>query len=236
MKNKKIIIISTIVIASFIIIGLVYAVVTGQIELFTKTKTGTVEIETLNLSFTNEKGESVSALQPGDVSNISYTTKNMGTSGILTRQTIEIYMEDVENENLNEILLLYPANISKEDILADLKNEGQAKYLLETENVTKEVDGKTKYGIKCTFIGDTLDGTSMKGISEEKNYNNSEFASTTDDNEAELDNISLKMLLSPQTSYLYQSKKMSVNITTEALQYTEEESENWVVVDTQQIQ
>lgn len=236
MKNKKIIIISTIVIASFIIMGLVYAVVTENLEFFGRTTTGTVKIETLNLSFTNENGGKVEALQPADVSNISWTTKNVGTSGILTRQTLEIYWEDNMQQNSNEILFLYPANITKEQILEDFENGAQSKYALETKNVTKKVDNITRNGIKYTFSGDVLDGTDMTGVSKEQNYNNSEFTSTTDDNDANVDNIAYKLLLSPKTSYLYQGKKVIINITTEALQYTEDGEENWVVVDTQQIQ
>lgn len=239
-KKKKIIIISTIVITSFIIIGIVYALVSGKLNLFGKTTTGSVEIETLNLSLKKTNGSEVNVLEPADINILSWTTKNIGTSGILTRHTLEIYWNDETDANANNLLYLYPANMSKEAILADYEKGEESKYLIKTEKVSKTVNGQVRYGIKYQFLGDTLDGTDMTGVSKEKDYNlnNSEVTienAKTDDNEATSDSIAYKILLSPKTSYLYQGKNVSVKVTTEAMQYTEAGSENWKVVDTQEI-
>lgn len=239
-KKKKIIIISTIVITSFIIIGIVYALVSGKLNLFGKTTTGSVEIETLNLSLKKTNGSEVNVLEPADINILSWTTKNIGTSGILTRHTLEIYWNDETDANANNLLYLYPANMSKEAILADYEKGEESKYLIKTEKVSKTVNGQVRYGIKYQFLGDTLDGTDMTGVSKEKNYNlnNSEVTienAKTDDNESASDSIAYKILLSPKTSYLYQGKNVSVKVTTEAMQYTEAGSENWKVVDTQEI-
>lgn len=239
-KKKKIIIISTIVITSFIIIGIVYALVSGKLNLFGKTTTGSVEIETLNLSLKKTNGSEVNVLEPADINILSWTTKNIGTSGILTRHTLEIYWNDETDANANNLLYLYPANMSKEAILADYEKGEESKYLIKTEKVSKTVNGQVRYGIKYQFLGDTLDGTDMIGVSKEKDYNlnNSEVTienAKTDDNESASDSIAYKILLSPKTSYLYQGKNVSVKVTTEAMQYTEAGSENWKVVDTQEI-
>lgn len=239
-KKKKIIIISTIVITSFIIIGIVYALVSGKLNLFGKTTTGSVEIETLNLSLKKTNGSDVNVLEPADINILSWTTKNIGTSGILTRHTLEIYWNDETDANANNLLYLYPANMSKEAILADYEKGEESKYLIKTEKVSKTVNGQVRYGIKYQFLGDTLDGTDMTGVSKEKDYNlnNSEVTienAKTDDNESASDSIAYKILLSPKTSYLYQGKNVSVKVTTEAMQYTEAGSENWKVVDTQEI-
>jgi len=234
-KKKKAIIITTIVITIFTIIGIAYALVSDNLNLFGKTTTGSVKIETLNLSFKKSNGDEVNVIEPADINTISWTTKNIGTSGILTRHTLEIYWNDETDENANNLLYLYPANVSREEILSDYENAEQSKYLIKTEKVSKEVDGTTRYGIKYQFVGDVLDGTDMKNISKEVNYNLSDFESTSDDNDAVLDNISYKLLLSPKTSYLLQDKNVSIKVTTEAMQYTEDGSENWSVIDTKEI-
>lgn len=234
-KKKKAIIITTIVITIFTIIGIAYALVSDNLNLFGKTTTGSVKIETLNLSFKKSNGEEVNVIEPADINTISWTTKNIGTSGILTRHTLEIYWNDETDENASNLLYLYPANVSREEILADYENAEQSKYLIKTEKVSKEVNGSTRYGIKYQFVGDVLDGTDMKNISKEVNYNISDFDSVSDDNDATLDNISYKLLLSPKTSYLFQNKNVSIKVTTEAMQYTEDGSENWTVIDTKEI-
>lgn len=239
-KKKKIIII-TIIIASFIIIGLVYAIVTDNLSLTGKVNTGSVQIETLNLSFKKANGQDVDVIEPADIDTLSWTTKNIGTSGILTRHTLEIYWNDETDENANNLLYLYPANMSKEAILADYEKGEQSQYIIKTEKVSKQVDGKTRYGIKYVFLGDTLDGTDMTGVSKEANYNISDSTVIqdnlkTDDNETVQDSVAYKLLLSPKTSYLYQGKSVSIKVVTEAMQYTEDVSENWTVVDTQEIQ
>lgn len=235
-KKRKIILISAIILISFIVISFAYTLVTGKLELFNKTTTGTVQIETLNLTFSKLSGEKVDILEPADVCKISWQTKNIGTSGILTRHTLEIYWNDETNENSAELLKLYPANLSKEQILSDYSNLETNNYLIQTEKVSKKVDNKTLYGIKYSFVGDTLKGTNGEEISKEQNYNNENFENTTDDNDSTYDSIAFRLLLSPDTSYLYQNKKLSVYIVTEAMQYTENGSEQWEVVDTKKIQ
>ena len=80
----------------------------------------------------------------------------------------------------------------------------------------------------------------MKNISKEVNYNISKESVidkniSTDDSNATIDEIAYKILLSPKTSYLYQGNKIHVKVITEAMQYTEDGSENWKIADIQEI-
>ena len=232
-KKKKITLIILIIIASFVVIGLIYALVSGSLNIFGQTTTGSVQIKTINLSCTNEKGVNTNRLEPAVVNDLHWLTENVGTSGVLTRHTLEIYWNDETDENANELIYLYPANMTKEQILSDLK--GDAKYAIKAEKVSKQEGNKTKYGIKYQFIGDTLDGTDMKNISNEVNYNISEFKSTSDDDNTMSDFISYKIILSPKTSYLYQDKAVSIKVVTEAMQYTQNGSGEWTVVGENEI-
>ena len=239
--KKRIIIITSLVVLAFIIMSVVYAIATNKLDLTGNVKTGSVEIETLNLTFKKSNGEDVKALEPADIGTISWTTKNIGTSGILTRHTLEIYWNDDVDEKANSLLYLYPANMSKEAILRDYENGEKSEYLLKTEKISKPINGKIRYGFKYTFIGDILDGTDMSGVSKEVNYNISNLDVIdanikTDDSNKVQDEIAFRLLLSPKTSYLYQNKAISVKVVTEAMQYTEDEIAEWKVVDTQEIQ
>ena len=227
-KKKKSIIIVSIVIAAFAIMGIVYALLSDNTEIINKITIGTVKIDSLNLKLTDKKGNQVELMAPADVDTLSWTTKNLGTSGVLTRHTLEIYYED----NVN--LYMYPANMSEEAIYADfekIQNGEESSYLIKTEPITGE-----KKGMKYSFIGDTLNGSDNKEVSKEVNYNVTEESIidsniNTDDTDKKSDEIAFRILLSPKTSYLEQGKKLSAKVTTEAMQYTEDGKENWQVVD-----
>ena len=239
-KKKKYTIIAIIVLLSFAIIGIVYALLSDNVELRNKIKVGSVKIENLNLKLKNLKGEDVNSLVPADINTLSWTTKNIGTSRVLTRHILEIYWTDETDENANTMLYMYPANMTNEAILADYEKGDKSEYIIKTEKVSREVNGKTQYGIKYQFVGDALDGTSMKNISKEVNYNISKESVidkniSTDDSNATIDEIAYKILLSPKTSYLYQGNKIHVKVITEAMQYTEDGSENWKIADIQEI-
>ena len=242
-KKKKSIIIITIVLISFTIMGIVYALLSDNMTLINKIKIGSLKIEDLNLKLINSKDEEVDSMLPGDIDILSWTTKNVGTSAVLTRQTVEIYWnDDVEeiDETSRKMIYMFPANISKETILEDYSKGEQAQYMLKTEKITKEIDGKTKKGIKYQFIGDTLNGSDGNDVDKEVNYNSIETAVIdnsiyTDDMNEKFDDIAFRLLMNPQTSYLYEGTDISVVITTEGMQYTEDGSESWEVLDTQEI-
>lgn len=236
-KKKKTIIITTIVVAVFAIMGIVYALTSGGLEFFGKIKTGSVEIETLNLTLKKANGQDVTVVEPADINTLAWTTKNIGTSGILTRHTVELYWNDVDEATASTLLYVYPANMSKEAILEDYKNGSLSECMIKTTPVSKKENGKTKYGIKFQFLGDTLDGTDIKNVSKEVNYNITtenliDSSINTDDADDMMDTIAFRLLISPETSYLYQNKSVSVKVVTEAMQYTKDGNQNWKVVDT----
>ena len=242
-KKKKIAIIATVVILSFVIIGTVYALMSDRIKLENPFTISSVKINDLNLQLTKSNGQQATVLEPADIDTVSWTTDNIGTSGVLTRHTLEIYWDEDVGPDGSTLLYLFPANLSKEAILADFAKAyaGQnTQYLLETTPVSKTVGAETKYGIKYQFVGDALNGSDNVEVSNEVNYNSDVTAAidstiTTDDESKTQDNIAFRLLLSPKTSYLFQGKSVSVTVTTEAMQYTENGSQNWTVVDTQTI-
>lgn len=248
-NKKKISIISAIVIISFIIMGVVYALFSDRIELTNKLKIGSVKIDDLNLTLKKENGDLEDVIEPADLDTISWTTKNLGTSGVLTRHVLEIYWQEATGIDSSELMFLYPANISRQAVIADfnkIKNGGTSDYGLNTEPISKTVaNGSKRYGIKYVFVGDTLNGSDGKDVSKEVNYNlaNNDVSDSsvideninTDDNSKTEDEISFRLLISPKMSYLFQGKNVSVKVTTEAMQYTESGSGNWTVVDTIEI-
>ena len=78
-KKKKSIIILTIVLISFTIMGIVYALLSDNMTLINKIKIGSLKIEDLNLKLINSKDEEVNSMLPGDIDILSWTTKNVGT-------------------------------------------------------------------------------------------------------------------------------------------------------------
>ena len=241
-KKRKLIIISSIIILSFTVMGFVYALLSDNMNLTNKIRIGSLKIEDIDLQLINSKNEEVNTILPGDINTIKWTTKNVGTSAALTRHTLEIYWDE-ENEELNDInkkmIYIFPANLKEEVILEDYEKGEQSTYMIKTESISSENDGKIKKGIKYQFVGDTLNGTDNKNVSKEVNYNFLDGAETvtdtnimTDDSDATKDEISFRLLMNPKTSYLYQGMNVSIKVTTEAMQYTEDGNQNWTVIDT----
>jgi len=224
-KKKSLIIALVLVLITAVIIGIAYALLTSSNSKINKIRVGSLDIEIVNLDL-KKNNTSTRIMMPGDIDVISWTAENVGTSAALTRHAIDIYWKDVESineiteENAENLLILYPSTMTDEEIMADFNGEGTAKLeveLIPTE-VSKEVDGKTVYGIRYKFVGDTLEGTVAQGVAE----------STSQD-------ISFKLLLSPRTSYLYQNEPVSIEVVTEGMQYTEEGSGTWTVTDSEGI-
>lgn len=238
-KKKKLFIISTIVILSFVVIGIVYAFFTDYNEVKNRFRLGSLNIEDYDLSL--KKGEvAKTTIEPGDIDILSWTTKNEGTMGAKTRQTLEIYFKDDASAELVDLLHIYPANMTDSAILEDFEKGLNSEYEITAEKVTKAWGNKTIHGLKYQFVSDTLNGTDNKNINQEVNYNldNSEVTIadfTTDDTSATQDNIAFKVLLSPQTSYLYQGSQVYIRVTTEGMQYTEDGSGTWQIVETAEI-
>ena len=131
-----------IVIISFIIMGVVYALFSDRIELTNKLKIGSVKIDDLNLTLKKENGDLEDVIEPADLDTISWTTKNLGTSGVLTRHVLEIYWQEATDIDSSELMFLYPANISRQAVIADfnkIKNGGTSDYGLNTEPISKTV-------------------------------------------------------------------------------------------------
>lgn len=242
-RKKKTIIIAVIVLIAFTIMGIVYALLSDKLELKNKFTVGTVHIDTKDLILKERISDTNNdaLLAPGDIDILSWTTENLGTSAVLTRQTLEIRWAG----NLN--FYLYPANMTDEAIKADFANiqAGNESQALATEQIKETVSGVEKVvGLRYNFVGDTLDGsnnTEQNSVSKEANYNLTEgqidSSIKTDDTDKKQDKVAFKLLLSPKTSYLEQGKIISTKVKTEGMQYTEQGSQegNWVAADVEEI-
>lgn len=235
MKKKKI---GLIILVIVIIVGIVLATVSINRLIQNFVKSGTVQVEEINLQLKDSEGnvtKEIADWEPGDVDLVTWKVKNIGTSAVYTRNKLQIYWNEEVLSN-NQVIYLYPANMSKQEIIEDFKKGEDSKYKL---NVTSgEItldDNNVKKGIEYQFLGDVLDGTKMTGKSKEVNYNSESYVNTTDDKSEVEDEIAFNILLSPNTSYLYEGKTLTIKVVTEAMQFTEEGKEEWQIVDTQTI-
>lgn len=235
MKKKKI---GVIVLVIVIVVGIVLATVSINRLIQNIVKSGTVQVEEINLQLKDLEGnvtKEIADWEPGDVDLVTWKVKNIGTAAVYTRNKLQIYWNE-EISSDNQVIYLYPANMSKQEIIEDFKQGENSKYKLDvtSEEITLE-DSTVKKGIEYQFLGDVLDGTKMTGKSKEVNYNSESFVNTTDDKSETEDEIAFNILLSPNTSYLYEGKTLTIKVVTEAMQFTEEGKEEWKIVDTQTI-
>ena len=237
MKNKKKKIVSAGLIIG-VVAGITFAITSSEKILENLVKSGTVEVESINLQLKDLNGnvsKEISDWEPGDVDLITWNVKNVGTAAVYTRNKIQIYWnEDVPNDS--QYIYLYPANMSKEEIIEDFQKGEDSKYAIDVTSGTITLDsGKKKNGIEYSFFGDSLDGSEMVGKSKETNYNSEDFNKTTDDLSTTEDAIAFNILLSPKTTYLFGGKTITIKVVTEAMQYTDEGKAEWKIVDTQTI-
>ena len=233
MKKKKVVMILTVLII-FIVVGIVFATVTVNTSLPKIVKSGTVEIEKINLQLKDSEGnvgKEIADWEPGDVNLISWKVKNKGTSAVYTRNKIQIYWnEDVESEN--NIIFLYPANMTRSEITEDFKKGENSQYAIDiTKGRITLDDGSIKQGIEYKFLGDVLDGSKTTGKSKEVNYNSKVNAVLTDDKNSSEDDVAFNIFFSPRTSYLFEGKSLTIKVVTEAMQFTDDGKAEWQIVD-----
>lgn len=215
-RNKTIAIFVIAIVILSIFSGIVYSFFLRKNNKENELTIGSLNIEIINLNIQNKENELVHVMEPGDISYINWTANNIGTATCLTRHTMYVYLGFASDLADTNILYLYPANMSNEEIIADFQTDKSK--MITTEATSKQVDNKTIYGVKYQFLGETLKGTDDSDISQ----------ITSQD-------ISFKLLLSPKTSYLLQDKPISVDIVTEAVQYTENGARDWQVVDSENL-
>lgn len=240
--NKKIILIILIVIAGMALVASVYAVISEVYEINHKVKTGTVTLQDINLKIedrlTGVMEDQLARWSPGDASILTWDTVNTGTAAVRTRHTVQVYWNNTNiSADAKDLLYFYPANMTNEEVLADF-NANKQKALQADRDATIEVDGANKVGISYMFLGDILDGTDKTGYATEVNYDNADYGTetfTTVENNNLSDKIGLRILLNPNTSYLFQEEELSIKVITEAMQYTENGTGEWTVQSTQVI-
>lgn len=226
------------VITALTVAGVSIAAVTANYVLQNTVTSGTVDVEAINLQIKQQDGSYTKELpnwDPGDVNMITWKVKNSGTSAVYTRNKIRVYWNGNVPDD-GQMLYLYPANMSKSQILEDFKKGEESEYAIQVTagDITIE-GGTTKKGIEYSFAGDSLDGTEMTNISQEENYNSPKFGTTTDDQSTTEDDVAFNILLSPKTSYLYSNKSLTIEVITEAMQHTDDGKEEWHIVDKQSL-
>lgn len=240
--NKKIILIILIVVASLALMASVYAVISEVYEINHKVTTGTVTLQDINLKIedrlTGTMEEKLTRWSPGDASLLTWDTVNTGTAAVRTRHTIQLYWDNSNiGESAKDLLYFYPANMTNEEVLADF-NSGKQKAIEIDRESAIEVDEEQKVGVSYTFYGDNLDGTERTGFATEVNYDDQDFGTetfTTVETNNLSDKIAIRLLLNPDTSYLFQEEELSIKVITEALQYTEDGTEEWTIQSSQTI-
>ena len=233
-KKKKIGVIALVVV---IIVGVVLATVTVNRLRENNVRSGTVQVANINLQLKDQAGnvvEEISDWEPGDVDQVTWTVENTGTAAVYTRNKIQIWWNEEIPDNQTPVLYLYPANMSKAEVIEDFKRGNEARYAIPVTRGDIAVDSTTnRKGIEYQVLGDVLDGTKMTGKSSEVDYNLTTSLKTTDDSSATKDVIAYNILFSPRTSYLYEGKTLTIKVITEAMQYTNAGKEEWHIVDSQ---
>lgn len=235
-KKKKI---GVIVLVIVIIVGVVLATVTVNRILENNVKSGTVQVANINLQLKNQAGEVVDEIsdwEPGDVDQVTWTVENTGTAAVYTRNKIQIWWNEEIPEDQAPVLYLYPANMSKAEVLADFRKGDEAEHAIAVTRGDIAVNSTTnKKGIEYQVLGDVLDGTAMTGKSTEVDYNLQTALKTTDDTSTTKDVVAYNILFSPKTSYLFEGKTLTIKVITEAMQFTNAGKQEWHIVDSQTI-
>lgn len=239
---SKVILIILIFLVAVILVSFAYALIKENYKVEQKITTGTLQIKDINLQIedrlTGTMQDKITKWSPGDASLLTWETVNEGTSAAKTKHTIIVYWDNENiNKNVKDLLYIYPANISNEEVLKDFNNEKQLAIPVTTRGEI-QIDDKTKTGISYTFYGDTLDGTDKTGVATQVDYDAKNIKTegyTTVENEALVDKIGVRILLSPETSYLLQEETISVRVITDAMQYTEDGETEWEVQSIQEL-
>ena len=231
-KKTKAVVTSLIIIA-----GIAIAVTIGGVIQFW-VKAGTVKVDKINLQISDSDGNAgkeVVDWDPGDIKRVSWKVKNIGTAAVYTRNRIVIYWNEEINTD-TQMLYLYPANMSQQEIMTDYKKGEDAEHAIEVNVGDIEVEpGVTKNGLEYIFYGDVLDGSKMTGKSKEVDYNIESNVKETDDTSTTEDDIAFNIFFSNKASYLYEGKTVTVKVITEAMQCTEDGKAEWHIVDSQSI-
>ncbi len=239
--NKKLILIILIVIVSMAFVASAYAVISQVFKINQKITTGTLTLQDINVKIENRltglMEDTITQWSPGDASILTWDTVNTGTAAVNTRHIIQVYWDETDiDDDAKNLLELYPANMTNAEVLTDYNNTKTKAKQVDRNKI--DVDGVQKTGISFMFYGDILDGTDKTGFATEVNYNDEQYGESTftaKETNNLSDKIAFRVLLSPNTSYLYQEKHLSIRVITEAMQYSQDGVGEWVVQSTKVI-
>lgn len=240
-KNK-----SKITIAVSLAIATVSLAATGVMAFFSDStvfntqsgKVGTVSISDTNLLLTDNTGKNVESFKtwnPGDINTFSWKVENTGTKSIATRNRLYIYWDDEMSEysEADDIVYLYPQNISNNDIEAEMLAKDTKNKIDIGEPVTFTVDGKKHKGWEYICAGDILDG--VGDSAETGDAFEADYASNLNDMSTTYDSIAYKIALSNYANVHTMDKPLKIVIATEVMQARNTSDENWQTVSIKEI-
>ena len=236
----------SVILAIAILVTGVSALFTALAQDSTQGTAGTVRIDNINLrvqdvpveaSGTGMMGKGISNWNPGDINLVEWDVINLGNKSVCTRNTMFFYWD--EDPDLRELgmLYIYPANMSDEDIFADMYSDNPSKFIGIGDDLKKiqNPEDETRYGYIWTFFGDILDGVGLgaeTGDAREVNYNSTDYPGTTDDDSATMDHVAFKIALSPHATCDFMGKRWIMEVVTEAMQARNTSDSDWVVAAT----
>ncbi len=189
---------------------------------------GTVKISN-DLKMKNNSGtwsdSGVSNWNPGDVNGLRLQVQNLGNKSVYTRTTFSIFWDEVPDLAEAGVIYLYPANMTDNEIRADIATGNPTKAInVGTEQTYTTLTGTTRKGFRFVLDGDVLDGTGLgkeTGDASEQNYNvpGAGTGASTDDSLTTIDNIEFKLAFNANAISTYMGKKYKIEVITEARQY-----------------
>ena len=219
---------------------------TGALAFFSDTarfetqsgKVGTVVINDTNLLVTDNTGknsESFMTWNPGDINTISWKVENVGTKSIATRNKLYIYWDDEMNKysEADDVVYLYPQNMSNNDIEAELLAKDPASKIDIGSPKQFTVDGKSHKGWEYICPGDILDGVGTDA--ETGDAFEADYASNINDMSATYDSIAYKLALSNYANVHTMDKNLKVVVVTEVMQARNTSDEVWETVSVKEI-
>jgi hypothetical protein len=201
-------------------------------------KVGTVSISDTNLLVTDNTGKSATSFgtwNPGDINTITWRVENTGTKSIATRNRLYIYWEDEMNEysESNDIVYLYPQNVSNNDIEAEMLAK-DTKSKIDIGSPKKiTVNGKEYTGWEYICSGDILDGVGTDA--ETGDAFETDYASNLNDMSSTYDSIAYKIALSNYANVHTMDKNLKVVVITEAMQARNTADSEWETVSVKEI-
>jgi len=209
-KRHKRLRIGLILLAAAFILLLIfsYAFFSDNIKTIFWGTAGTVKLQPVQLLI-EQNPNGITNWKPGDVAAIEWTVQNAGNKSVYTRNTLEIAWDINPDKREQNIIYLYPAEISDDAIRDDILNNNAAGAIDIGSDDHEIITGTyITNGYIYQFLGDVLDGVGLRAETGDATVTGS--ASQT---------IRFKLAFSPNATPEYENTEVYVHAIAEAAQY-----------------